>query len=117
MMGAAVRVGRADAGRWYLRIGLTGLVYWIAGRTALAMAIDPGYATPVWPAAGFALCAVLVWGKRMALGVALGSIAVNWGTGYVPGNPETLLRSLSIALGIGTGAALQALLGALLIEK
>ncbi|HKO92616.1 MAG TPA: CHASE domain-containing protein [Polyangiaceae bacterium] len=118
MMGAAaLRVSRADAGRWYLRIGLTALVYWIAGRAAIAIAIDPGYATPVWPAAGVALCAVLVWGKRMALGVALGSIAVNAATGYLPGNPETLLRSLSIALGIGTGAALQAVLGALLIEK
>jgi len=118
MMGAAaIRVGRADAGRWYLRIGLTALAYWIAGKAALAMAIDPGYATPVWPAAGVALCAVLVWGKRMGPGVALGSIFVNWGTGYLPGSPETLLRSLSIALGIGTGAALQALLGALLIEK
>jgi two-component sensor histidine kinase/CHASE1-domain containing sensor protein len=114
---AAIRVERADTGRWYLRIGLTGLVYWIAGRGALAMALDPGYATPVWPAAGVALCAVLVWGKPMALGVGLGSVAVNWATGYVPGSPETLLRSLWIALGIGTGAALQAVLGAFLIEK
>lgn len=118
MMGAAaIPVERADTSRWYLRIGLTGLVYWIAGRVALAMALDPGYATPVWPAAGVALCAVLVWGKPMALGVALGSIAVNWGTSYVPASPETLLRSLSIALFIGSGAALQAVLGASLIEK
>jgi len=40
--------------------------YFVAGKLALQMAIPPGYATAVWPAAGIALGAVLWYGPRVA---------------------------------------------------
>jgi two-component sensor histidine kinase len=125
-----IRAGRAPAAftvsdalgvareqtRGFSRIAVTGLAYWLGAKAALWMAIEPGYATPVWPAAGFALCAVLLWGRNMALGVVLGSIAANVATG-LSGSWFSVVRSLSVALIIGIGAALQALLGAWLIER
>ena len=56
-------------------------VYAIAGRLALLMAIPPGYAAAVWPAAGIALAGVLLFGYRVWPGVVLGSFLVNIWTG------------------------------------
>jgi two-component sensor histidine kinase/integral membrane sensor domain MASE1 len=99
------------------RIAITACVYWLAAKAALCMAIEPGYATPVWPAAGFALCAVLLWGRYSALGVVLGSVAANLATALDPASSLSIARSVAVTLGIGSGAALQALLGAWLIER
>jgi two-component sensor histidine kinase/integral membrane sensor domain MASE1 len=103
--------------RGYSRTAITALAYWLAAKAALWMAIEPGYATPVWPAAGFALCAVLLWGKHTALGVVVGSAAANFATGLDPSSSSSIARSLAVALGLGCGAGLQALLGAWLIER
>lgn len=82
MVGTPAAFTRVDAlgvareqSRGFSRVALTTLSYWLAARAALWMAIEPGYAAPVWPAAGFALCAVLLWGKHTALGVLVGSAA------------------------------------------
>ena len=48
--------------------------YWIAGRLALHWAIPPGVATPIWPASGIALAAILVVGVRAWPGVWLGEV-------------------------------------------
>jgi PAS domain S-box-containing protein len=108
---------RISPWRWLLRVLATALAYWIAGKLALLMAIPPGYATSVWPAAGFALSALLVWGNRAAPGVALGSFCVNVGTAFDSSSTEALTRSLALALIIAVGAMLQALVGAELIRR
>src|SRR5688572_15098009 len=113
---AALGVARAQA-TGVARIVTTAAVYWLASKAALGLAIEPGYATPVWPAAGFALCAVLLWGKRVALGILLGSAAANFTTGLDLDSSLNVLRSAAVASCIGAGASLQALLGARLIEK
>ena len=103
--------------RWALRTLSPAAVYWIAGRLALEMAIPPGYATAVWPAAGFALVGVLVWGFRVAPGIAIGSFFVNVGTSFDASSAVAIATSIAVALGIGMGAALQAVAGALLIRR
>jgi two-component sensor histidine kinase len=108
-------VGAHGLGYW--RVAFTALAYCLGAKAALWMAIEPGYATPVWPAAGFALCAVLLWGRHMALGVVLGSVAANLATDLDSGSWSSVVRSLAVPLGIAVGAALQALLGAWLIER
>jgi two-component sensor histidine kinase len=102
--------------RGFSRVAVTAIAYWLGANAALWMAIEPGYATPVWPAAGFALCAVLLWGRHMGFGVVLGSVAANLATA-LSDSSFSVVRSLGVALCIGTGAALQALLGAWLIER
>jgi two-component sensor histidine kinase len=101
----------------HARIALTAGVYWFASKAALGLAIEPGYATPVWPAAGFALCAVLLWGKRVALGVLVGSALANFTTNLDLHSSLNVLRSLGVSGCLGLGAALQALLGARLVER
>jgi two-component sensor histidine kinase/integral membrane sensor domain MASE1 len=102
---------------WLLRIAVTALAYWIAGELALLMAIPPGYASAVWPAAGLALSALLVWGTPVAPGVLIGSFCVNVGTSFDAGSLEALTRSITLALIIALGAMLQAFVGAELIRR
>jgi hypothetical protein len=68
----------AEAGLpWAAAMLLTALAYVVAGVLALLLAIPPGYASPLYPAAGVALASTLVYGWRMLPGVALGAFAVN----------------------------------------
>lgn len=91
--------------------------YWLAGRVGLMLAIPPGYATAVWPASGIALAALLLLGSRYAFGVFLGSFLVNISTSLDTSGPAALTRSVLLAVGIGVGAALQAVLGAALARR
>ncbi len=91
--------------------------YYLVGRLGLLLAIPPGYATAVWPAAGIALAAVLLVGYRVWPGVLLGSFLVNVGTSLDPSTAASLLGSLAVAGSIGTGAATQACAGAFLIRR
>ncbi len=103
--------------RWPLQALLAASIYWMAGRLAQLMAIPPGYATAVWPAAGFALICVLFWGRRVVPGVALGSFLVNIGTGFDGSSSAAAARSVLVASCIALGAGAQAALGAGLIRR
>ncbi|MBI2486838.1 MAG: response regulator [Deltaproteobacteria bacterium] len=46
-------------------------VYYVAAKLALLLAIPPGYATAVWPAAGLALAGVLLFGYGAWPGILL----------------------------------------------
>ncbi|WP_394825774.1 CHASE domain-containing protein [Pendulispora albinea] len=100
-----------------MRSFLVAAIYCAAGRLALLMAIPPGYATAVWPAAGAALVFILLWGPRMAPAIFVGSFFVNAGTSFDASSSAALAESIGIAIGIGVGAAGQATVGALLIRK
>lgn len=47
-------------------------IYYVTARLSLMMAIPPQYAMPIWPPAGMALAAVLIFGDRATLGIWLG---------------------------------------------
>lgn len=93
------------------------VVYYVAGRLALLLAIPPGYATAVWPAAGLAMAGVLLLGNGVWPGVVLGSLLVNFWTSFDATTPAALLNSILLPIAIGTGAAAQALVGAALIRR
>src|SRR5438477_11310743 len=97
-------------------IAVTAAIYFVTGKLALWMAIPPGYATAVWPAAGLALVCVLTWGGRAAVGIALGSFAVNIPVAFDGGSPLTVARSLAVRCAIAIAASLQAALGAALVR-
>src|SRR4051812_17075279 len=59
------------------QVALLAVVYWACARLALLLAIPPGYASPIWPASGIALAALLVLGRRLWPGVLAGSLAAN----------------------------------------
>jgi len=89
------------------KLALLAAAYFAAAKLGLVVAIPPGYATPVWPASGIALAAVILLGGRVWpgiwLGAALAAVAVK--------------SSLAAALLIGTGNTLEALAGAALAHR
>jgi signal transduction histidine kinase len=93
---------------------------WLIGYVALAsvgiiLAVPPGYASPIFPAAGFAV-AVMLWSSRRALpAVVLASFLLNF---YLSRNIEVPIDdSFIIAILLGLGAGLQAYVAANLVEK
>ena len=81
----------------YLALGLLGI----------RLAIAPGYASPIFPAAGLAVACLLWSGRRAWPAIWLGSLALNLVIGWLHG--EAGWRGSLSALGVATGATLQAL--------
>jgi PAS domain S-box-containing protein len=97
--------------------GIVAVLYWTAGKLALLLAIPPGYATAVWPAAGIALMGVLSFGNRVWPGIVVGSFFVNFWTSVDATSATSILNSVSLTASIGAGAALQAVVGASLVRR
>jgi len=93
------------------------LAYALVGRASLLLAIPPGYATPVWPAAGIALAALLLGGLRLWPAVFTGSLLVNFDLHADWSSQASMLYSAVAPGGIAIGATLQALIGAVLIRR
>jgi len=102
---------RARGSSPLLRALLLALAYFVAGRLSLLLAIPPGYATAIWPGAGIALAALLIYGPGLWPGVAIGSMLVNSGVGADGGLASITLEKATTAAAIGCGAALEALVG------
>jgi len=86
---------------------ITAVAYFIAAKLGLGMAVVASEVTTVWPPTGIALAAIVLWGNRVAVGVALGAFLANLLT---PG--ETVWTAAAIA----AGNTLEALVGASLLR-
>ncbi len=95
---------------WAANIILGGL-YAVLGYLGLKLAVPPGYATLVWPAAGLAMGAIVLFGPRLIPGVLLGSFAVNAviGGAVSPGGVEW--TALGVPFVIAMGSSLQCVIG------
>jgi signal transduction histidine kinase/integral membrane sensor domain MASE1/ActR/RegA family two-component response regulator len=82
-------------------------VYVVSGKLGLAFASLHASATPVWPPAGIALGALLLFGTRMWPAIFVGAFVVN----------VTTSGSVLASLGIAGGNTLEALLGAYLVRR
>jgi integral membrane sensor domain MASE1 len=109
----STRLAQSQIMHWVL----AGTAYYCAGRLALLLAIPPGYATAVWPGAGIALAAVLIWGYRVCPAIVLGSFLLNFWTSQAAAGGAVILRTTLVTISIGAGAALQAAAGALLLRR
>jgi integral membrane sensor domain MASE1 len=83
------------------------LLYMVLGKLGLLLAFVHASATPVWPASGLALAALLVGGPRLWPGVLVGAFLVNITTA------GTLGSTVAIAL----GNTLEALIGMYLVNR
>lgn len=89
------------------RTGIVFGAYFAAGRLGLATPFTSGNVSPVWPAAGIALAAVLFWGYRVWPGIAAGAFLVNFLTPV----PHVA------AVGLAFGNTLAALTGAFFLRQ
>ncbi len=94
---------------------LTALAYALLGLVVMPLATAPGFAAPLFPAAGVALAAVLVFGAPAWAGVALGAFAVNLTLAAARGDMATSAPLL--AAGLALGATLQAGAGAWWVKR
>lgn len=53
-----------------------GLACLVLGELALLLSVPPGFFVPVWPAAGIAVAATALWGRRMLVPVGLATLIV-----------------------------------------
>jgi PAS domain S-box-containing protein len=93
--------------RHLLHAGLLAAVYYAAARLALATAIPPGYAAPVWPGSGLALAALLLGGQRLWPAIGGASAAANF----------TVAGSFLAAAIIATGSSVQVVAAAALVRR
>ncbi len=104
-------VGVRDIGRYLALSAAVVGVYYLLARLGLLMVLPPYQVAPIYPAAGWGLAVLLVWGLRYTPAVALGSFIVQ----------ATMMSEqggvLALAAGIGLGAAAQAVAGTLLMRR
>jgi signal transduction histidine kinase/CheY-like chemotaxis protein len=82
-------------------------VYFVAGKLSLHLAVVHVSASPVWPPAGIALAAILLFGYRVWPAIFVGAFLVN---DFTAGNIGT-------SLGIAAGNTLEAVCGAWLVKR
>jgi signal transduction histidine kinase/ActR/RegA family two-component response regulator len=88
-------------------IGIFIFVYFVAGKFGLMLASLHASASPVWPAAGIALGALLVLGYRGWPAIFIGAFLVN----------VTTAGNVATSLAIASGNTLEALCGAWLVNR
>ncbi len=88
-------------------VAIVATVYFLAGKFGLEFALTNPSATTVWPPAGIALFALLIFGYGVWPAIFIGAFLVNTATTH------SAISSLSVA----TGNTLEGLLGAYLVTK
>jgi len=93
--------------RYVLAVAALAAVYIVAARAGLMMDAIAGFATLVWPPSGLALAALLIFGRGLWPGVFIGAFVANLLTG----------APIPVALGIGVGNTLEAVLAAYALRR
>jgi PAS domain S-box-containing protein len=84
--------------RYVLQLAVVFVLYFGAGKLGLAVPFTSSNVSPIWPAAGIAVAAVLVWGIQIAPAIALAAFLVNFLS------PVPILASVAIGLGNASSA-------------
>ncbi|MEG4575522.1 MASE1 domain-containing protein [Microcoleus sp. N3A4] len=91
-----------------LHAGILALTYFVTGKLAASMlGLVKAEVSPVWPPAGIALAALLLLGRRMWPGIALGSVLLN----STAGIPSAVIVTSAFSV------TLQALAGEALLSR
>jgi signal transduction histidine kinase len=98
---------------WLRILGLAG-AYYLAGRLGLLLAVPPGYATPFEPAAGVGMAGLLVFGVRAWPGILLAAFLLHLPNAF---DLRSLANSLGLQFTVAVGAALQAVVGTVLVRR
>jgi PAS domain S-box-containing protein len=93
--------------RYLAFLVMVAIVYFAAAELGLSLASVHTNVSPVWPPTGIAIASLLVFGRRISMGVFLGAFAANLWTGV----------STATAAGIATGNTLEALTAIYLLQR
>src|SRR5436190_4068327 len=88
-------------------IGILAIVYVVAGKLSLMLASLHASASPVWPPAGIALAAMLLFGYRVWPAIFVGAFLVNL----------TTVGNVATSVAIAAGNTLEAVVGAWLVNR
>ncbi len=91
--------------------------YAVFGFLADLLTVQTSDATAIWPSAGIALAACLIWGRGVWPGIFIGAFIINIWIAFDSTNNQTILSSVLLISMISFGAVLQALIGHFLITK
>jgi PAS domain S-box-containing protein len=105
--GGSNPVARILEPRSLATIAILAFVYFAAGKLGLRFAVVHPSASPVWPASGVAVAAVLLLGSRVWPGVFIGAFLVNVSTSV----------GFLLSIGIAAGNTLEAILGGYLVDR
>jgi integral membrane sensor domain MASE1 len=95
------------------------IVYAVVAKMSFLLTIPPGNVSPIFPAAGIALAAVIIMGRNALAGIWLGSFAAN-AISFFDGTVlphRAVLLNLLVASIIGIGAMSSAKAGAFLANR
>lgn len=107
--------GRWAPGKELALQACVGGLYFIAGKLGLSLATAHSFITPIWPAAGVALAALMLLGYGFWPGLLAGSFLLNL---TIFSGPEIhLLTLISASLSIASGNILAAVAGTWLVEN
>jgi PAS domain S-box-containing protein len=84
--------------RYVLQLAVVFALYFGAGKLGLTVPFTSSSASPIWPAAGIAVAAVLIWGIRIAPAIASAAFLVNFLS------PVPTFASIAIGLGNASSA-------------
>ncbi len=98
-----------------MKIIAVACVYLLTAELGFLLALDQTNASAVWPPAGIALAACLVFGIRIWPGIFLGAFLAN--SIMLAGTPFSTLPALMVSLSTAGGNTLEALLGAWLVRR
>ena len=93
------------------------LGYFIAGWLGTLLATPPSNASPIWPAAGVALAAMLICDKCALTGIFLGTLATQIYAFLDTSSSIKMLESIQIGILVSMGSCVQAAFGDRLIRR
>ena len=86
--------------RYVLQLAFVFALYFGAGKLGLTVPFTSSNVSPIWPAAGVAVAAVLIWGIQIAPAIAFAAFLVNFLT------PVPTFASIAIGLGNASSAVI-----------
>jgi signal transduction histidine kinase/CheY-like chemotaxis protein len=91
------------------------VAYAVGGKLGLLLAVPPGYASPIFPPAGIAVAAMVIWGRATLPWAFLGSLLLNIWLGWSIGG--AFGRFAAAAAGIAAASVLQAAIGGTVLRR
>ena len=89
------------------------VLYVVTGKLGLMLALPPGYASGIFPAAGVGVACAYLYGKRAILWIFLGSLGLNFWVGWHSLNTAVVCAAIAIA----SFSALQSACGGYVLRR